>query len=174
MTYKAPCYLLDLIFLPLFLLVFVLCSYLSSWCFQTGQASNLNLTRIYIFRVRWHHRLDGHEFEWTLGVGDGQGCLACCSSWGRKESDTTEQLNWTELNWTYQGPCTGCSLCLECSSKNMKWFTPFMQICVQTSYFREHLITHHTLSTYFALFFILALSYTHTLFISKKLLSYVA
>ena len=45
----------------------------------------------------WHHRLDGHEFEWTPGVGDGQGGLACCDSWGRKESDTTERLNWTEL-----------------------------------------------------------------------------
>ena len=44
----------------------------------------------------WHHQLNGHEFEWTLGVGDGQGVLACCDSWGRKESDTTEQLNWTE------------------------------------------------------------------------------
>ena len=42
----------------------------------------------------WHHRLDGHEFKWTLGVGDGQGGLACCDSWGRKESDTIEQLNW--------------------------------------------------------------------------------
>ena len=39
----------------------------------------------------WHHRLDGHEFELTLG--DGQGGLACCDSWGRKESDTTEQLS---------------------------------------------------------------------------------
>ena len=46
----------------------------------------------------WHHQLDGHEFEWTLGVGDGHGGLACCDSWGRKESDTTERLNWTELN----------------------------------------------------------------------------
>ena len=46
----------------------------------------------------WHHRLDGHEFEWTPGVGDGQGGLVCCNSWGRKESDTTEWLNWTELN----------------------------------------------------------------------------
>ena len=45
----------------------------------------------------WHHRLDGSEFEWTPGVGDGQGGLACCSPWGHKESDTTEQLNWTEL-----------------------------------------------------------------------------
>ena len=43
----------------------------------------------------WHHWLDGHEFEWTLGVGDGQGGLACCGSWHRKESDMTEQLNWT-------------------------------------------------------------------------------
>ena len=50
----------------------------------------------------WHHQLDGHEFEWTLGVGDGQGGLACCDSWGRKESDTTEWLNWTEpLNLGY-------------------------------------------------------------------------
>ena len=42
----------------------------------------------------WHHWLDGRESEWTLGVGDGQGGLACCDSWGHKESDTTEQLNW--------------------------------------------------------------------------------
>ena len=48
--------------------------------------------------VGWHHWLDGHESEWTPGVGDGQGGLACCNSWGRKESDTTERLNWTELN----------------------------------------------------------------------------
>ena len=45
----------------------------------------------------WHHRLNGHEFEWTLGVGDGQGGLPCCSSWGCKELDMTEWLNWTEL-----------------------------------------------------------------------------
>ena len=43
--------------------------------------------------TRWHHRLDGHEFESTPGVGDGQGGLACCDSWGRKESDMTEQLD---------------------------------------------------------------------------------
>ena len=45
----------------------------------------------------WHHQLNGREFEWTPGVGDGQGGLACCNSWGRKESDTTEWLNWTEV-----------------------------------------------------------------------------
>ena len=44
----------------------------------------------------WHHWLDGRESEWTLGVGDGQGGLACCDSWDRKESDMTEWLNWTE------------------------------------------------------------------------------
>ena len=42
----------------------------------------------------WHHQLDGREFEWTPGDGDGQGGLACCDSWGRKESDTTERLKW--------------------------------------------------------------------------------
>ena len=46
----------------------------------------------------WHHWLDGCESEWTLGDGDGQGGLACCDSWGCKESDMTERLNWTELN----------------------------------------------------------------------------
>ena len=44
----------------------------------------------------WHHQLDGREFEWTPGIGDGQGGLACCDSRGRKESDTTERLNWTQ------------------------------------------------------------------------------
>ena len=48
--------------------------------------------------VGWHHWNNGHGFERTLGVGDGQGYLQCCGSWGCKESDTTEQLNWTELN----------------------------------------------------------------------------
>ena len=46
--------------------------------------------------VEWHHQLDGHEFEEALGVGDGQGSLACCSPWGHKESDITEQINRTE------------------------------------------------------------------------------
>ena len=48
----------------------------------------------------WYHWLDRHELEWTLGVGDGQGGLACCISWGRKESDTLS--DWTELNWKEQ------------------------------------------------------------------------
>ena len=59
----------------------------------------------------WHHGLDGHESEWTPGDGDGQGGLVCCDSWGRKESDTTERLNWTGLEWGY-----GCSFnFIDCS-----------------------------------------------------------
>ena len=46
--------------------------------------------------VGWHHWFDGHEFEQVSGVGNGQGSLVCCNPWGRKESDTTELLNWTE------------------------------------------------------------------------------
>ena len=53
--------------------------------------------------VGWHHWLDGHEFEQASGVGDGQGSLACCSSWGHKESDMSEWLNWTvHLRGTYK------------------------------------------------------------------------
>ena len=48
--------------------------------------------------VGWHHWLNGHGFGWTPGVNNGQGSLACCSSWGHKELDTTEWLDWTELN----------------------------------------------------------------------------
>ena len=47
--------------------------------------------------VGWHHQLDGHRSGWTLGVGDGQGGLACCDSQGHKESDTTERLNFLFL-----------------------------------------------------------------------------
>ena len=46
----------------------------------------------------WHHWFDGRESQWTPGVGDGQGGLACCDSWGHKELDTTEQLIWSDLN----------------------------------------------------------------------------
>ena len=54
----------------------------------------------------WHHGLNGHECEWTPGVGDGQEGLGCCDSWGRKESDPTERLNWIELKtrpWEFKG-----------------------------------------------------------------------
>ena len=51
--------------------------------------------------VGWHHRLNGHGFGWTTGVGDGQGGLACCDSWGRTESDMTERLNWLTISWRF-------------------------------------------------------------------------
>ena len=53
--------------------------------------------------VGWHHRLNGHEFEQALGVGDRQGSLVCCSPWGCTKSDTTEILNRTELNFWVVG-----------------------------------------------------------------------
>ena len=58
-------------------------------------------------KVGWHYWCNGHEFEQALGVGDGQESLVCCSPWGHKESDTTERLNWTELNILMQNSyCT--------------------------------------------------------------------
>ena len=62
--------------------------------------------------VRWHHWIDGHGFGWTPRVGDGQGGLECCGSRGRRESDTTERLNCTDLNcmWWGQGGCPGSLL----------------------------------------------------------------
>ena len=53
--------------------------------------------------VGWYHQLNGHGFGWTLGVGDGQGGLACCGSCGCKESDTTERVNCTELRSRISG-----------------------------------------------------------------------
>ena len=75
----------------------------------------------------WHHWLDGRESEWTLGVGDGQGGLACCDSWGRKESDTTEWLNWTELCNTGFTGAQGWIICLPMQEKwvqSLDWEDP--------------------------------------------------
>ena len=66
------------------------------WCWEGLGAGGEGTTEDEM--AGWHHWLDGRESEWTPGVGDGQGGLACYDSWGRKESDTTERLNWTELN----------------------------------------------------------------------------
>ena len=59
--------------------------------------------------VGWHHWRDGPEFEWTPGVGDWQGSLACCSPWGHKELETTEPLNWTECGFISCNKCTSLS-----------------------------------------------------------------
>ena len=76
------------------------------WCWERLKARGEGET------VGWHHRLNGHEFEQALGVGDGQGVLACCGPWCCKESDRTERLNWTNdslcweciLNFSFQWP----------------------------------------------------------------------
>ena len=78
--------------------------------------------------VGWHHWLNGHGFGWTLGAGDGQGGLACCGSWGCKESDTTERLNWTELNIQISAPSlTPSSLPLISSNHRLPAMTPLPQ-----------------------------------------------
>ena len=64
------------------------------WCWEGLRAEEKGTTEDEM--IGWHHWLDGHGFGSTPGVGDGQGGLACCSSWGRKESDMTEWLNWTD------------------------------------------------------------------------------
>ena len=74
----------------------------------------------------WHHWLDGRESEWTPGVGDGQGSLACCDSWGRKESDTTERLNWPELKDYF--PFTKYWLCSLCC-------TGYLWVCLTPTLF---------------------------------------
>ena len=80
-----------------------------------------------------HHGLDGREFEWTPGFDDGPGGLVCCSSWGCKESDTTEWLNWTELTDDCTARNVGCipfvsgfQLTIDSSQRN----------CLSTSFFR--------------------------------------
>ena len=83
----------------------------------------------------WYHWPDGHESEWTPGVGDGQGGLVCCDSWGCKESDTTERLNWTDLKgrpawaWGHSLPQTLTPLHLLESSKSIQkysvWYIKF-------------------------------------------------
>jgi len=71
--------------------------------------------------VGWHHQFNGHGFGWTPGVGDGQGSLACCGSWGCKELDMTERLNWTE-HFKPSLPCSFCSIILlKLSGPGVHW-----------------------------------------------------
>ena len=78
--------------------------------------------------VGWHRRLDGHEFEQAPGVGDGQGSLACCSPWGRKEPHMTEQLNWTEQP---EGSSTGMPQARQGTEQEN------IPTCQQTGYFKS-------------------------------------
>ena len=91
-------------------------------------------------RVGWHHRLNEHGLGWTPGVGDGQGGLVCCGSWGRKVLDMTEQLNWTELiplssllepdSWDgiiyLLSPCCGACFCHLISFPSLSLISKFI------------------------------------------------
>ena len=82
--------------------------------------------------VGWHHRLNGHEFEQALKVGNGQGSLVCCSSWVSKESDVTERLNWTKgLTWAGGVPLTWLLAGLS-----------FLLIIIRCLIFLPHLVLH--------------------------------
>ena len=83
----------------------------------------------------WHHLLYGRESEWTLGVGDGQGGLACCNSWGRKESDTTEWLNWTELSTLVWDAASGLFKFLESLESLFSSIGEFAYFCTISQYF---------------------------------------
>ena len=121
--YKLPCFWQtrrwkDTQGLPVVSLTFCLFTFLYIWNYDpNGIYTSLFMTYCLFSRIKklrlygiklmlglgcnvlFSHWLDGRESEWTLGVGDGQGGLACCDSWGRKESDTTEWLIWSDLIW---------------------------------------------------------------------------
>ena len=80
--------------------------------------------------VGWHHRLNGHEFGWTPGVGDGLRGLECCSPWGHKELNMTEQLNQTELSYVTVSKAVPCS---------------FPPVTKALSTFDKELILNHTI-----------------------------
>ena len=87
--------------------------------------------------VEWHHPLDGHEFDQARRVGNGQGSLVCYSPWGHKESDTTEQLNWTEAG---QGDCDIFLTCFRFS--RLSWWPSLLQCRSQKDSFIYYLRVH--------------------------------
>ena len=97
-------------------------------------------------KAGWLHRLDGHEFEYTLGVGDGQGGLACCDSWGRKESDTTERLNWTEPKESYWSASTFGHYFIFTIVRRLT-VTYHMRLYNSSSFFSLKLAQQHSLDT---------------------------
>ena len=102
--------------------------------------------------VGWHHRLNGHEFEQALGVGYGQGGLACYSPWGHKESDTTEPLNWTDLldTFTHFNPIL---LQIHFEKQPLVWAVwalPVSPVELGTSYIIHMLLPTHSTPTDFS------------------------
>ena len=87
-----------------------------TWCWERLKAEEKGTTEGEM--IGWHHWLNGHEFEQTLGAGDGQRGLACCSPWSCKESNITERLNWTDCFW-------GFFFWLHCVPCGMILFSPY-------------------------------------------------
>ena len=83
----------------------------------------------------WHHQLNGCESEWTPGVGDGQGALAWCNFWGCKESDTNEQLNWTELMTSDVEHLFKYLLVFQISSVEKYLFRSFAYLSIKLGFF---------------------------------------
>ena len=82
--------------------------------------------------VGWHHQLDGHEFEQALGDGEGRGSLACCSPWGHKESDRTEQLNNNSDSGTAKwNRCSvSACVCMHVCARVCAWMCMCVCMCV--------------------------------------------
>ena len=96
----------------------------------------------------WHRQLDGHEFKWTPGVGDGQGGLVCCYSWGHKESDTTDRLNWTELEHSViardrKNGCKSISIWVGLQVTLHISFTSWIQVLQIDVWANWHDFSHH-------------------------------
>ena len=124
--------------------------------------------------VGWHHQLYGHGFGWNPGVGDGPGGLACCSSWGHRESDTTEQLNWIPLT---------CSLTvvLTCllnpqpfrQQEQVSWKTIFSWMGAEGGdWFRDDSRTLRVLCTFISIVITSAPHQLHQLFASPGIRSW--
>ena len=94
------------------------------WCWRDWRQEEKGTTQDEM--AGWHHWLNGRESQWAPGVGDGQGGLVCCDSWGRKESDTTERLIWSDLIWYccwgFPGGISGKEPASQCRRSKRCWF----------------------------------------------------
>ena len=95
------------------------------WCWERLNAGEEGMTEDEM--VGWHHQPDGHESDRAPGVGDGQGSLACCNTWGRKELDMTERLNWTlHVSWISRGTISSFVVL-------PSWFWTSLLFCVRVN-----------------------------------------
>ena len=102
----------------------------------------------------WHHWLNGHGFGWTPGVGDGQGGLARCGSWGRKELDTTERLNWNWNSWVFftLSYTNGKSTHLQIMKINLRHSNKYCNMYTQRAFTLNSCIMHQKWNTKASIF----------------------